>query len=279
MEKRPWRSRPSRGVRDSNLTPFFFSQKEWPCIINAMPRKTKRKTLAQDFDDLMKQEGKHPEKLTYDNQPLGFFEAFPTVEQVNRQQSVLVERLWWWRQANEAGAPRIFADQNPANGPAKLLRLYLERQQLSAYFYELRARYEDRYSWEFARPWIRCSHEQRDRMRCVWPMKSTPVTWTPSEQGNKNWIKLPDERFNLEANNEALTRQFLEVVNQRRADLGVAAPGPGQGVLRKPVSFLPIEHMDRRHYLKARLNDAERSAVSKAKRQYEKACQAVNLVP
>lgn len=244
-----------------------------------MPRKTKRKTLAQDFVDWMKQEGKHPDKLTYDNRPPGFFKALPTLEQVDRQESVLVERLWWWRHANESGAARIFPEQHPPKDSARLLRVFLEHQQLSAYFYELRARYEDRYSWEFAQPWIRCSHEQRDRMRVVCPMKSTPVTWTPSEQGNKNWIKLPDEWFNLKANDEALTRQFLGEIKQRRKDLGVSAPAPGQGVRRKEVSFLPIELMDRRHYLRARLNDAERSAVSKARKNYETMCQAVNLVP
>jgi hypothetical protein len=244
-----------------------------------MPPLTKQsRTLEQGFRKWMKQQGKDPAALTYDNQPKGFLNAFPA-KNANLMENAWRERLWWWRCANRDNGARVFRQVGFPQWPCIMQPLFRHYFQEGAYFYELHARYDERYHWDFDRPWILCSNEHRRYLECLLPNAAPPAVWLPSQKDKANWVKLTGVSFNLEVNNSILQGQFLEEIERLRTCRNILPPGKGKGVRRKPVSFLPLELLDRRYYLRCKLNHSERSAVSKTMKAYEATCEKLKLTP
>ena len=239
----------------------------------------KQKTLSQDFSAWQKKQGKVPAKLTYDNHPTGLAVAFPTEAAVNRRESVLAEQLWWWRKTNPDNAQQIFHLQDAPTWPKLMLALWLDNFQESSWFYEMRARYKGRHQWDFERPWVLCSAEHRRYLGCLVASEAPPALWLPSQKGQANWVNLRNMLFNLEMNDSVLAEQFLGEIERLRKLRKIDAPKKGAGVRRKLVSFLPIELMDRSFFLKTKLNDSQRSQVSKAHRCYKATCNKLGLAP
>ena len=110
---------------------------------------------------------------------------------------------------------------------------------------------------------------------CLWPNPNPVRNWTPAEADRPEWWGLAGLNFNLKLNNSVLIEQFASELERLRTQVGIEAPATGQGIRRKPISWLPIELMDIRHYQIRTLNDSERSQVSKATRAYERACRGL----
>jgi len=244
-----------------------------------MPRESnKRRTLADAFREWATQQKINFAMLTHDNVPPEVRHEFPTVDQVGRRLTV-VEELWWWRAANQENCARIFHLEGVPQWPTIMLSLWKEYFQESSWFYEMRARFHERYGWEFGRPWILCSSEHRRFLGCLMPSEAQSGLWLPSQKDLPHWVTLHGESFNLRVNNSVLVSQFLVAIERLRKVRNIPAPDKGHGIRRKPVSFLPIELMDRRYYLKAKLNHSQRSQVSKAIRAYEAQCRKLRLSP
>ena len=92
-------------------------------------------------------------------------------------------------------------------------------------------------------------------------------------------MEIPARQINLKANDSVLMQQFLDELARLRKQHGIERPKEGKGVRRKPISFLAIELMDRQYYLALKLNDSERSQVSKANRAYAAACKGAGIQP
>ena len=236
------------------------------------------KTLAEDFATWLTAQGKAKGAHTFDNKPQGFAKEFIDKKGAGVTEDVLKQRLWWWRSVTEADSHKIFPGAGSTEDP-DAFTLFIEYQQQSAFYYELRARIGDRYQWDFGHPWILCSREQREYLASLWPTETTPTIWQPSQKGKPGWVEIPARHINLNANDTGLQRQFVDDLARLRKEHRIPRPGPGKGVLRKPVSFLPIELLDRRYYLGEKLGDSQRSQVSNERRDYAHACKAVGIKP
>lgn len=212
------------------------------------------------------------DRLVFDNQPVGILKSFPKAGINGITETRLANQLWWWRKADADGAATIFHHPKFPGWTEILLGLYRDYFELSAYYYELRARFDGKYAWGFGHPWVYCSREQRRMLGCLWPSPYPVQNWTPAESGKPEWRAVDRLPLNLQLNDSVLVEQFASEVKQLRERWQIPAPATGQGVRRKPISWLPIELMDVRHYQIRTLNDSERSQVSKATRAYERAC-------
>lgn len=241
--------------------------------------KSTLKTLPEKFAAWLADRGKAEGAQTFDNKPQGFAEEFFAKGDIQVTEAVLEQRLWWWKRATETDSSKVFSGKGGTEDAVQAFRIFTEYHQLSAFYYEFRARHDQRYTWDFGKPWILCSREQWDYLASLWPTKTTPTIWQPSQKGKVEWVEIPARQINLEANDSVLRQQFHDEVARLRKQHGIERPKEGKGKRRKPISFLPIELMDRRYYLGLKLNGSQRSQVSKAQQDYADACKAADIEP
>src|SRR4051812_46729697 len=112
--------------------------------------RSKKITLSEDFQKWRRSERQDADaQLTYDNAADGFLQQFPTRDVVNQDNTVLDSHLWWWRSLVPDSAHQIFQMDGVPDWPQIMLGLFQDRFQRCAYLYEFRARYDDRYRWDF----------------------------------------------------------------------------------------------------------------------------------
>ena len=220
--------------------------------------------------------GRTLEEQGYPHRPEAFLKPFPETA----KQDQLVNTVWWWRQAVSAdNCSSVFPRLGEDAGwwPEIMRQIFLEHFQPSAFFYEFRARYDNRHVWDFGRPWICCSDEQRRSLNCLLPSKYPSKLNLHLDRPEDKWASFG--KFNLLLNDKTLVRQFVEELTQKRSELRLKKPGYGKGVRRRAISWVPIESMDIRRYRIRALTDAERSALSKAEKSYEKTCAKLGFEP
>lgn len=243
-----------------------------------MPETT-LKTLPEKFAAWLAKQGKAEGAQTFDNKPPEVAEEFFAKADIQVTEAVLEQRLWWWKRATEADNFKILCGKGGTEDAVQAFRIFTEYHQLSAFYYEFRARHDQRYKWDFGKPWILCSREQWDYLASLWPTQTTPTIWQPSQKGKQGWVEIPARQINLKANDSVLMQQFLDELARLRKEHGIERPKEGKGVRRKPISFLPIELLDRRYYLGLKLNGSQRSQMSKAEQDYVAACKAADIQP
>ncbi|TSA33859.1 MAG: hypothetical protein D4R65_07050 [Verrucomicrobiaceae bacterium] len=214
---------------------------------------------------------------SYPHRPEHFWDRFPEAA----TEDLLVNNVWWWRYADPEKYLRIFPEWGDGLEwwSQKLFLTFQNHLEASAYFYEFRARYNDRYVWDFDRPWIRCSDQQWRSLNRLLPSKYPSTVDLPITRPIDNWVSLPPLNLNLGLNDEILFREFKLELERKRQEIGLERPATGQGVRRRAISWKPIEFMDYRRYKIMVLNDAERSGLSKARRSYERTCTRLGLEP
>ncbi len=229
--------------------------------------------LAED----LRRWGKTEKEQEYPHRPRDFLAAFP--EEAHQQ--LLVNNVWWWRYAvNPEKCSRVFPPltEGSAWWPTFMHKIFMDHLEPSAFFYEFRARYKKRYVWDFGRPWILCSDEQRRSLSCLLPSNYPSTLNLHLPRPEDRWSAFFGD-YNLLLNDETLIRQFTKELKQKRSDLGLSRPAPGQGVRRRSISWQPIEYMDIRRYGIRVLNESERSALSRARKLYEETCARLRLDP
>ena len=105
---------------------------------------------------------------------------------------LLEEHLWWWRYDTEEKCATIFSTQPAYAGPEYLRRIFRHHWEHSAFFYEVRARYDGRYTWDFGKPWIKLSMEHRRALNCILPNPYPTRQFLPSDIGATEWVELSD---------------------------------------------------------------------------------------
>lgn len=235
-------------------------------------------TLRGQFNRWLKDWNIAEEQQWYDNTPLRIADSFAAFvpRQVTEQQ--LAERLWWWRYATDEQWQVIFQHPDIPDQGQILAPLFRDIFELSAFYYEMRARYDDRYRWDFDRPWIKCSREQRRMLQCLWPNRGPALQFLPTDVGSPNWVDFK-MTLNLHLNDKTLKGLIAEELSHVRHASKIPNPGYGRGVRRRPWSWRPVECCDRRHFQGIALDESERSQLSKARRDYEAACRRVRLDP
>lgn len=214
--------------------------------------------------------------LCFDNHPEGVLQAFPPNEP-KPSEPHLAGGLWWWRRAREQGGQQIFQQQHNPHWHGILYPLYLDYMERSAYLYEFRARSENHRQWDFERPWVFISQEQRRFLSRLWPQNNPPRSWNQAEANNPAFVTM-DRSFNIELSDTELKRQFIEQIERQREKLQIQRPEQNSTSHRQ-LSWRPVELLDIRHYKLRELDDSERSQLSKAVKTYELACANVDLEP
>lgn len=77
--------------------------------------------------------------------------------------------------------------------------------------------------------------------------------------------------WNLNLENNELTRGFQEMIDRMRKTQGIPNPHPNIGKRRRPFGWRDVELMDIQQLRLRPLDDAETSQVSKAKAEFSKA--------
>lgn len=219
-----------------------------------------------------------PEHQRAEYRPKDFPDEFPP----EADEKLLKATVWWWRfRTNVDQAKRIFPPETATDNSRtkRMLDKLNNLHEPSAWFYEFRARYADRYQWDFGCPWISCTDEQHKTLSSMIPAEEPAQVAVSLSKPGDSWITLDMFWVNLRLNDEVLARQFFDHVAEARRVRGVKAPGPGRGVRRRPLSWAPLESMDIRHHGIRALTDGERSQLSKARRRYVTLCKRLGLEP
>ena len=233
-------------------------------------------TLRKLLSDRLREWKVSEDQQAFTHRPKVFGDVFPT----DASKEALIRKLWWWRYANLAEAKRIFPPwgKNDRQWTWIMLNVFTNSMELSAWFYEFRARYEGRYQWDFHRPWIRCSDQQRSVLELLVPSDRPSKFYLPVSRPTDCWVEMPG-KVNLLLNDKTLADGFLARVREERERRGLSAPKYRGGVRRRKISWVPIESMDLEHYKICKLNGAERGHLSKARKKYEGICKSLNMDP
>ena len=254
-------------------------------VTGIKPGKTAAATTAVEESELVRKFNEWTVEIgektdqCFDNHPRHILKAFPKADEGRVTEAHLTQRLWWWRSANGEAAQSIFRHEGMPQWTQMQLTFYQDHFEHSAYLYELRARFERRYAWDFGHPWIYCSRQQRRMLDCLWPNPYPAQNWLPSEGDRPEWVQVPEVTINLSLNDSVHVDQFVGELKRLRREKGIPSPTAGQGVRRKPVVWRTIELLDIRRYDLRDLNDSERSQVSKALRAYKTACSKARIQP
>ena len=235
--------------------------------------------LERLFRTWAKEKALDPARLTFDNDAPGFLDAFPASDAPGVDENYLVEHLWWWRHTAPESCQEIFQHRGWPEWHQVLQGLFEDHFEPSAYFYEFRARYDERYDWDFDRPWVLCSLEQRRMLDCYLPSEHPARNYLQSDVRSNNWAKVPERWVNLQLNDSVLVEQFQAEIEQLRESKSIPRPAKGKGIRRRDISWRSIEMMDARYYKMRVLNASERSQLSKETKAYEQICEQLNLTP
>jgi hypothetical protein len=191
----------------------------------------------------------------------------------------LAQKVWWWRFVGEGTDPGIVfprAFEGDNFFPELQMGHFLDAMQNSAFFYEFRARYNDRYRWDFGAPWPNCSVEKRAYLECQLPSNYPRKLWV-SERPGPVWVALP--KLNFALGDKTLLDFVKKQLVKIRKEKGLPHPPPSKGARRRPLSWLSLELMDKKKYLDTVFNDSERKVVHSARRKYLENCKALGLDP
>jgi hypothetical protein len=255
-----------------------------PWYENAVPSKSQRvrrkKKSAVTLEELLSvrlRSWKVPKmRQNFPHRPRDFPKKFPRTATEQK----LRNEVWWWLYANEDNAGRIFPSWGEgADFMTQVsLEIFLNYMEDSAWFYEMRARYNARYKWEFGVPWIHCSDEQRRMLADILPSKYPSQFYLPVPRSEDCWVTI-SEKCNLLVNDATLAQRFLGRVAKERKTRGISAPGKQGGVRRRSLSWSALELMDKRHYGVIGDDGGVRSIISKGRKKYEAMCKDLVLAP
>ncbi len=192
-----------------------------------------------------------------------------------------MEFCWWWNLFNPAvwlagEHKKLWSYSNRFEEKWKQLPSLFamewshQQHQRSAFLHEMGRRTDQDYPWKL--PYVQLSDGQRQELLQRWPVDETCLGYY--ETGDLEtvpklgWTSYKGFSFNLNRNNKSLVRIFEMFIQMERGKLNIKNPKPNQGRINRGLSWRPVELLDFQLHRGRVLNDAERSQVSKAKRQY-----------
>ena len=146
-----------------------------------------------------------------------------------------------------------------------------QQHQRSAFLYEMGRRTDPRYRLKL--PYVQLTPAQRLKLYRRWPVDETRLghyEFGDLEDNPKSgWTQFKGLSFNLNRNDTSLMKEFKWFIQMGRINLSIPNPKPNKGRKNRGLSWRPVELMDLQMHKGHVFTDAERSQVSKAKRQYQ----------
>lgn len=194
--------------------------------------------------------------------------------------STLQARLWWWPYTRKCSSGRLSRVFPPPKGawkdyPILQWQNFKDLFEPSALFYECRARYDDRYSYEFGVPWINCTWWQKWALRALIPDTLPNQYFSPACEGNNRWVNL-QLPVNLMSTDKAATRRLVGELKRLRKERGIK-----RGRVRtRDLPWMSIETMDLvRYKIAGKISPGGLSAMYKQRQKYETQCKQLGIDP
>ena len=192
--------------------------------------------------------------------------------------------MWWWRlKGGELWNSRIVMDTITINGHEHRVArqfsvLFRYRFERSAFEYERLARVKEpgkEAQFEFGKPWCALTPQQMEELAQRWPMPDgnlIPYIWRTAHQPWPNETILAHQSFDLRQSDDALAKEFKEIIRVERQRLGVLRT-PRTGHRTKSYPWRQLELLDLIRLKQYRTENGEttpdetdRSRLSKARR-------------
>ena len=140
----------------------------------------------------------------------------------------------------------------------------------SAFLHEIGRRVDPDYAWKC--PYIHLTATQRKELFQRWPVDESCLgnyeVGRLEDVPKAGWTPFKGLSFNLNRNDEGLMRELKLFIQHERMKLEIPNPKPNKGRRNRGFSWRPVELLDFQMHKNHVLNDAERSQVSKARKQY-----------
>ena len=202
-----------------------------------------------------------------------FDESFPD----KATASYLMRHVWWWRFADEKQCHKIFphGGELDADFSQRKLENYEDLLQPSAFFYEFRARYKERYKYDLGAPWIMLSFRDQWCLRELVPDKYPDRYFSPASSQNNHWMVINNVMVNASLPDKAICEFFILRVAAERRKRRIKK----RRIRVTPFSWKAIEAMDLKRYGKDPMSDSQRGLKALEKKFYLKNCARLGLQP
>ena len=207
----------------------------------------------------------------------------------------LVERVWWWKTAmddfKEMTTAMCLGETEKESvknlvvppWPEEAYGRFRDNWERSAFFYEFRARYKERYSWGFfGKPWVKLRVAECGILRCIWPPthvgkwrlepKLHPLVLKQMKLKAQMAVTV-DQRLPPEKIKELVQEELERLLKAK----GLALSGRGSGRPRMRP-WRALQYMDVDHYLGRKFPDNE-TKLNEIERDYEEACAKAGIEP
>lgn len=192
----------------------------------------------------------------------------------------LETRVWWWRFTAKDERQKWSRVFPPPEGAPKDYQAvqrdnFKDLLELSAFFYELRARYDGRYAYEFGVPWINCTWWQKWALRSLVIDTFPDQYFRPVPSGKNEWVNL-QLPVNLLSTDRAAKTRLVAELKRLRKERGIKA-----GLIRtRDLPWMSIETMDLEHYkITEKIPPGGLSAMYKQRQKYETQCKQLGIDP
>ena len=202
-----------------------------------------------------------------------FDDSFPD----KATESYLKKHVWWWSFADKKQCHKLFprAEELGDDYPQVKLQNYEDLLRPSAFFYEFRARYKERYKYDLGAPWINLSFRDQWCLRELVPDKYPDRYFSPASSQNNHWMVINNVMVNASLPDSAICEFLMLRVAAERRKRRIKK----RRIRVTPFSWKAIEAMDLKRYKLGPLTCSWRGLKSRGTKFYEETCTRLGLKP
>ncbi len=202
-----------------------------------------------------------------------FDDSFPD----KATESYLKKHVWWWRFANKKQCHKLFprAEELGDDYPQMKLQNYEDLLRPSAFFYEFRARYKERYKYDLGAPWINLSFRDQWCLRELVPDTYPDRYFSPASSQDNHWMVINNVMVNASLPDSAICEFLMLRVAAERRKRRIKK----RRIRVTPFSWKAIEAMDLKRYKLGPLTCSWRGLKSRGTKFYEETCTRLGLKP
>jgi len=227
---------------------------------------------------------------TVDNDPeigSGIFDVKKSKNKWVTTKQELMKKFWWWKALppkNKLKKEREEWQKESRETWGKKwepeqIELFSDNWEQSAFFYELRARFNDRYQWDpFHKPWVKLTSTERGILASIWPPRHIGCKTLRQEADPLFALQYPSEDLlTIQVDLDMADSHIIKLVQEKIRQAREAYDRKTGNLSHCP--WLVLELLDRHYFLDEMLTNTQRRDEADAWKEYRTACEEAGIDP